>query len=81
MKPQRALRNALDQPHLYNDEELKKLRNKLAEINYEKQYDQWYRRSRQGFSNEPAPEPPITDAGSDTVHGIQDGGKSKRHQL
>ena len=81
MKPAAALRHALDNPHLYNDDELKKLRNKLEEINYEKQYDQWYRRTRQGFSNEPAPTIPITDAGSDTVHGIQDGSESKRHQL
>ena len=81
MKPAAALRHALDNPHLYNDDELKKLRNKLEEINYEKQYDQWYRRTRQGFSNEPAPTIPITDAGYDTVHGIQDGGESKRHQL
>ena len=49
MKPAAALRHALDNPHLYNDDELKKLRNKLEEINYEKQYDQWYRRTRQGF--------------------------------
>ena len=88
MKPQRALRNALDQPHLYNDAELKRLRNKLDEIQYEKAYDQWYRRSRQGFSNEYPPEPPITDALTDSVHGMDDGtgeiqseGKPKRHQL
>tara|TARA_Y100001970_G_scaffold257150_1_gene335518 strand:- start:685 stop:930 length:246 start_codon:yes stop_codon:yes gene_type:complete len=81
MKPQRALRNALDNPHLYNDDELKKLRNKLDEITYEKEYDQWYRRSSQGFSNEPAPTPPLTDAGSDTVHGVSDGSEQERHQL
>ena len=81
MKPAAALRHALDNPHLYNDDELKKLRNKLEEINYEKQYDQWYRRTRQGFSNEDPPTIPITDAGSDTVHGIQDGGEPERHQL
>ena len=81
MKPQRALRNALDNPHLYNDDELKKLRNKLDEITYEKEYDQWYRRSSQGFSNEPAPTPPLTDAGSDTVHGVSDGNEQERHPL
>ena len=88
MKPAAALRHALDNPHLYNDDELKKLRNKLEEINYEKQYDQWYRRTRQGFSNEPAPEAPITDALTDSVHGMDDGtgeiqseGKPERHQL
>ena len=80
MKPQRALRNALDQPHLYNDAELKKLRNKLQEVNYEKQYDQWYNRTTRGFSNERAPEPPITDAILDTVHGMDDG-KNKRRSL
>ena len=88
MKPAAALRHALDNPHLYNDDELKKLRNKLEEINYEKQYDQWYRRTRQGFSNEPAPEAPLTDALTDSVHGMDDGtgeiqseGKPERHQL
>ena len=81
MKPQAALKAALDKPYLYSDDEIKKLRNKLEEINYEKQYDQWYRRTRQGFSNEPAPTIPITDAGSDTVHGVSDGSESKRHQL
>ena len=80
MKPQRALRNALDQPHLYNDAELKKLRNKLQEVNYEKQYDQWYNRTTRGFSNERPPEPPITDAILDTVHGMDDG-KNKRRSL
>ena len=91
MKPASALRRALDNPHLYNDAELKRLRNKLDEIQYEKAYDQWYRRSRQGFSNEPAPEAPVTDAITDSVHGMDDG-KSKgryscagsepeRHQL
>ena len=88
MKPASALRRALDNPHLYNDAELKRLRNKLTEIQYEKQYDQWYRRSRQGFSNEDPPEPPITDALTDSVHGMDDGtgeiqseGKPERHQL
>ena len=93
MKPAAALRNALDNPHLYNDAELKKLRNKLDEIEYEKAYDQWYRRSSQGFSNEPAPTPPVTDAITDTVHGMDDGtgevqgryscagSESERHQL
>jgi hypothetical protein len=81
MKPQAALKAALDKPYLYSDDEIKKLRNKLEEINYEKQYDQWYRRTRQGFSNEDPPTIPITDAGSDTVHGVSDGSESKRHQL
>ncbi len=81
MKATKLIRNALANDHLYNDDELKKLKGKLAEFNYEKQYDQWYRRTSQGFSNEPAPEPPTTDAGSDTVHGVSDGSESKRHQL
>ena len=79
MKPQRALRNALDQPHLYNDAEIKRLRNKLDEIQYEIAYDQWYRRSSQGFSNEPAPTPPVTDAITDTVHGVDDGESKGRY--
>ena len=88
MKPAAALKAALDKPYLYSDDELKRLRNKLTEIQYEKQYDQWYRRSRQGFSNEPAPEAPVTDALTDSVHGMDDGareiqseGKPDRHQL
>ena len=88
MKATKLIRNALANDHLYNDDELKRLRNKLAEFQYEKQYDQWYRRSRQGFSNEPAPEAPITDALTDSVHGMDDGtgeiqseGKPERHQL
>ena len=80
MKPQRALRNALDQPHLYNDAELKKLRNKLDEVNYEKQYDQWYNRTTRGFSNERPPEPPVTDAIIDSVHGMDDG-KGTAHKF
>jgi len=79
MKAIKILRNALSNDHLYTDDELKKLKGKLAELNYEKEYDRWYRRSSQGFSNEPAPEPPTTDAGSDTVYGVSD--DEKRNQL
>ena len=59
MKRQRALRNALDRPYLYSNEELKKLKNKLDEITYEREYDQWYNRTTKGFSKELPPEPPI----------------------
>ena len=82
MRPKaKYLRQAIDQPWNYNDEELKTLKDELAKTIYEKEYDQWFRRSSQGFSNEPAPTPPVTDVRSDTVHGIQDGSESKRHQL
>lgn len=82
MRPKvKYLRQAINQPWNYNDEELKTLKDELANIIYEKEYDQWFRRSSQGFSNEPAPEPPITDAITDTVHGVSDGSEPKRHQL
>ena len=79
MKAASALRRALDRPELYSNEELKKLRNKLDEVNYERKYDQWYNRTTRGFSNEVPPEPPVTDAIIDTVHGMDDG--TTAHQL
>ena len=80
MKAASALRRALDRPELYSNEELKKLKNKLDEVTYERKYDQWYNRTTRGFSNERPPEPPVTDAIIDTVHGMDDG-KNKRRSL
>lgn len=84
----KLVKQALQNDHLYTDDELKQLKGKLTELNYEKEYDRWYRRTRQGFSNEPAPSIPVTDALTDTVHGMDDGtgeiqseGKPQRHQL
>ena len=80
MKAASALRRALDRPELYSNEELKKLKNKLDEVTYERKYDQWYNRTTRGFSNERPPEPPTTDAILDSVHGMDDG-KNKRRSL
>ena len=76
----KLVKQALANDHLYTDDELKQLKGKLTELNYEKEYDRWYNRTTRGFSNEPAPETPITDALTDTVHGMDDG-KGTAHQL
>ncbi len=51
MKAKKAIREALKQPWLYNDEELKKLKSKLNELEEEGVQELWNRRSIIGFSN------------------------------
>jgi|TARA_B100001093_G_scaffold370398_1_gene355372 histidinol-phosphate/aromatic aminotransferase/cobyric acid decarboxylase-like protein len=53
MKAKKAIREALKQPWLYNDEELKKLKSKLNELEGEGVQELWNRRSIIGFSNSP----------------------------
>ena len=50
MKPKKALRDALKQPWLYNEEELNKLKSKLSELEEEGVQELWHRRTTQGFS-------------------------------
>ena len=51
MKAKKAIQEALKQPWLYNDEELKKLKSKLNELEEEGVQELWNRRSIIGFSN------------------------------
>jgi hypothetical protein len=53
MKAKKALRKALEQPWLYNEEELKKLQTKLNEIDDIGVQELWHRRTTMGFSNPP----------------------------
>ena len=53
MKAKKAIKEALKQPWLYNDEELKQLKDKLNEIEEEGVQELWHRRTSVGFSNPP----------------------------
>ena len=53
MKAKKALRTALEQPWLYEPEELIKLREKLDELEEEGVQELWHRRTTQGFANYP----------------------------
>ena len=53
MKAKKALRKALEQPWLYNEEEIKKLQSKLGDLEEEGVQELWHRRSTIGFSNSP----------------------------
>ncbi len=53
MKAKKALRKALEQPWLYNEEELKKLKDKLNDLEEEGVQELWHRRTSLGFSNPP----------------------------
>tara|TARA_B100000029_G_scaffold309639_1_gene302163 strand:+ start:25 stop:234 length:210 start_codon:yes stop_codon:yes gene_type:complete len=53
MKPKKVLRAMLEQPWLYNEEELKKIQDKLDELEDEGVQELWHRRSTLGFSNKP----------------------------
>jgi len=53
MKAKKAIQEALKQPWLYNDEELKKLKNKLRDLEGLGVQELWHRRSTMGFSNSP----------------------------
>lgn len=53
MKAKAALRKALEQPWLYNEEEIKKLQSKLNDLEEEGVQELWHRRSTMGFSNSP----------------------------
>jgi len=53
MKAKKALRKALEQPWLYNEEELKKLQNALKKAEDVGVQELWHRRTTLGFANEP----------------------------
>ena len=53
MKAKKAIREALKQPWLYNDEELKQLKDKLSDLEGIGVQELWHRRTSVGFSNSP----------------------------
>ena len=53
MKAKKALRKALEQPWLYNEEELKRLQGALKQAEEMGVQELWHRRTTLGFSNEP----------------------------
>ncbi len=53
MKAKKALRKALEQPWLYNEEELKRLQGALKDAEDMGVQELWHRRTTMGFSNEP----------------------------
>jgi hypothetical protein len=53
MKAKKALRKALEQPWLYNEEELKRLQTALKEAEDMGVQELWHRRTTLGFANEP----------------------------
>ncbi len=53
MKAKKALRKALEQPWLYNEEELKKLQSALKQAEDVGVQELWHRRTTLGFANEP----------------------------
>ena len=53
MKAKKALRKALEQPWLYNEEELKQLQTALKQPESVGVQELWHRRTTLGFANEP----------------------------
>ena len=53
MKAKKALRKALEQPWLYNEEELKRLQTALKQAEDIGVQELWHRRTTLGFANEP----------------------------
>ena len=53
MKAKKALRKALEQPWLYNEEELKRLQGALKQAEDVGVQELWHRRTTIGFANEP----------------------------
>ena len=53
MKAKQALRKALEQPWLYNEEELKQLQDALKKAEDVGVQELWHRRTTLGFANEP----------------------------
>ena len=53
MKAKKALRKALEQPWLYNEEELKRLQGALKQAEDMGVQELWHRRTTLGFANEP----------------------------
>ena len=53
MKAKKALRKALEQPWLYNEEELKIIKKALKDAEDMGVQELWHRRTTLGFANEP----------------------------
>ena len=53
MKAKKALKKALEQPWLYNEEELKRLQTALKQAEDVGVQELWHRRTTLGFANEP----------------------------
>ena len=53
MKAKKALRKALEQPWLYNEEELNQLQTALKQAENVGVQELWHRRTTLGFANEP----------------------------
>ena len=53
MKAKKALRKALEQPWLYNEEELKQLQDALKKAEDVGVQELWHRRTTLGFANQP----------------------------
>ena len=53
MKAKKALRKALEQPWLYNEEELKRFQGALKQAEDMGVQELWHRRTTLGFANEP----------------------------
>jgi len=53
MKAKKALRKALEQPWLYNEEELERLQGALKQAEDIGVQELWHRRTTLGFANEP----------------------------
>ena len=53
MKAKKALRKALEQPWLYNEEELKRLQGALKQAEDMGVQELWHRRTTLGFANQP----------------------------
>ncbi len=53
MKAKKALRKALKQPWLYNEEELQRLQGALKQAEDMGVQELWHRRTTLGFSNKP----------------------------
>jgi len=53
MKAKKALKKALEQPWLYNEEELERLQGALKKTEDVGVQELWHRRTTLGFSNEP----------------------------
>ena len=53
MKAKKALRKALEQPWLYNEEELERLQGALKQEEDVGVQELWHRRTTLGFANEP----------------------------
>jgi len=56
MKTRQAIRKALEQPWLYDDNELEYMKAKLKERTLKRKKELWARRCGQGFSNYECPE-------------------------